>query len=73
MAKVPTPDLTDYVRSSAQLLDLPLSEAQVERVAVHLQRTRAMAALLRDLALSPSDEPVQIFCPAPFPDEDPRP
>ena len=65
------PDLTDYVRSSAQLLELPLTEAQVERVAAHLQRTRAMAALLRDVPLSAHDELAQIFCPAPFPDEDP--
>jgi hypothetical protein len=67
------PDLTDYVRSSAQLLELPLTEAQVERVAAHLQRTRAMAALLRDVPLSAHDELAQIFCPAPFPDEDPSP
>jgi hypothetical protein len=66
-------DLTDYVRSSAQLLELPLTDAQVERVAAHLQRTRVIAAMLRDVPLSASDELAQIFCPAPFPDEDPRP
>ena len=60
----------DYVRSAARLLDLPLDEAQVQRVAAHLARTRAMAALLRDAALADDLEPAGIYCPAPFPDVD---
>ena len=66
----PTPnDLQAYVRSAARLLDLPLDAAQAERVAVHLARTHGLASLLRNVALGPEDEPVEIFCPAPFPPE----
>ena len=71
-----TPDdvagvVANYVRSAARLLDLPLDDAQVARVAVHLARTHAMMALLRDCPLADDVEPVAIFCPAPFPPEDP--
>ena len=65
-------DLTDYVRCTAQLLDLPLSDDQVARVALHLQRTQAIAAALRDVPLAAHDEIAEIFRPAPFPAEDPR-
>ena len=65
-------DVKDYVRSAARLLDLPLDDAQAERVAVHLARTRGMAELLRSVALEVQDEPVDIFCPGPFPLEDGR-
>ena len=65
------PEVTDYVRSAARFLDLPLQEAQLERVATHLARTQAMVALLRDAPLAPEDEPAELFRPAPFPDEDP--
>ena len=71
MEQQPSTDLQDYVRSAARLLDLPLDAAQAERVAVHLARTRGLAALLRNAALGPEDEPVEIFCPAPFPPEEP--
>ena len=61
-----------YVRAAAQLLALPLSDAQVERVSVHLARTAALAATLQAMPLGADDEPAQIFEPAPFPD-DPHP
>jgi len=63
--------VVDYVRSVARLLELPLDNAQVGRVAVHLARTKAMVNLLRDTPLAPDDEPAEIFRPAPFPDEEP--
>ena len=66
-----TDAVTDYVRSAARLLDLPLDDAQVGRVAVNLARTKAMVALLRDAPLAPDDEPAELFRPAPFPDLDP--
>ena len=55
-----------YVRAAAQLLALPLSDAQVERVSVHLARTAALAAALQRVPLA-----AQIYEPAPFPAEDP--
>ena len=64
-------DTQDYVRATARFLALPLDELQVERVAVHLARTKAMVNLLRDTPLAPDDEPAEIFRPAPFPDEEP--
>lgn len=62
--------LEAYVRSSAQLLGLPLCAAEVVRVAEHLRRTVAMAALLDGFAMPAEQEPVGLFCPAPFPHAD---
>ena len=67
MADTPAADLIAYVRSSARLLQLPLDDAQVERVALHLERTSRMVAALRDTPLGPDVEPAEIFRPAPFP------
>jgi hypothetical protein len=72
MAAPPTSAIADYVRSSARLLDLPLSDPQVERVGVHLERSSAIAALLNGVPFGPADEIAEIFRPAPFPAEDPR-
>jgi Protein of unknown function (DUF4089) len=55
-----------YVQAAAAAVDLPLSDAQAQRVAMHLQRTASMAALLDGFELAPHDEPADIFCPAPF-------
>jgi hypothetical protein len=63
--------LAGYVRAAAQLLALPLSDAQVERVSVHLARTAALAATLQGVPLAAHDEPAQIYEPAPFPATDP--
>ena len=63
-------DVSDYVRSAARLLDLPLDEAQVARVAGHLARTRNMAAVLCDAPLADALEPAEIYSPAPFPADD---
>ncbi|SHN23986.1 DUF4089 domain-containing protein [Rhizobacter sp. OV335] len=64
-------DILDFVRASARLLELPLDEAQLARVATHLARTRTMVAPLRLLPLGAELEPAEIYCPAPFPAEDP--
>ena len=63
--------ITDYVRAAARFLGLPLDDAQVERVAAHLARTKAMVALLHDAPLAPDDEPAELVRPDAFPDEDP--
>lgn len=55
-----------YVRAVAAVVGLPLDEAQIARVAVHLQRTAGLAATLEDIRLAPHDEPAELFCPAPF-------
>lgn len=55
-----------YVRAVAAVVGLPLDEAQIARVAVHLQRTAGLAATLEDIPLAPHDEPAELFHPAPF-------
>lgn len=55
-----------YVQAAAVAVALPLSEAQAQRAATHLQRTAALAALLDDFELDVDDEPAEIYCPAPF-------
>ena len=70
---VPNDDIAAYVRAAARLQGLALSDAQNERVAVHLARTAALAATLQQLPLADHDEPAQIYEAAPFPLEDPHP
>lgn len=55
-----------YVKAVAVVVGLPLDEAQIARVAVHLQRTAGLAATLEAIPLTPHDEPAELFCPAPF-------
>jgi Protein of unknown function (DUF4089) len=57
----------DYVRASAAVLGLPLDDAQVVRVALHLQRTAAMARMLDALDLAPDVEQAEIYRPGPPP------
>jgi len=66
-------DVVDYVRATALMLDMPLDAAQVQRVAVHLSRTKVLAASLAAVPLDADDEPAEIFCPAPFPAEEHAP
>lgn len=68
MSDVPAA-IVDYVRSTARFLELPLDEAQVQRVSVHLARTRMMVAELATAELAPEDELAEMFRPAPFPSE----
>jgi hypothetical protein len=56
----------NYVRSAAMLLGIPMDESRAERVADHLQRTRAMAALLDGAGLPVTEELTEIYCPAAF-------
>lgn len=56
-------DVLNYVNNTATLLGISLDVARAERVASHLQRTVAMAALL-DAANLPADvELAEIYCP----------
>jgi len=56
-----------YVKAAAVALDLPLDEAQAQRVAVHLARTAGMAQQLDRLELPEHAEPAEIYVPKPFP------
>ena len=58
--------IADYVKSAAALLALPLSADQAVRVAVHFQRTAAMAALIQAVELPVHEELTEIYCPAAF-------
>jgi len=59
-----------YVETAAALLKLPLDAARTQRVAVNLQRTAAMAALLDEVPLTAHDELAEIYRPAAFPPND---
>jgi hypothetical protein len=59
-----------YVETTAALLKLPLDAARTQRVAVNLQRTAAMAALLDEVPLVAHDELAEIYRPAAFPPND---
>ena len=56
----------NYVNSAAALMGIPMDAGRAERVAGHLQRTRAMAALLDAADLSVAEELAEIYCPAAF-------
>ncbi len=49
-----------YVKTTAELLMLPLEDAQAARVAVYLQRTAAMVRLLDSAGLDVHDELAEI-------------
>ena len=59
-------DVLNYVNSTAVLLGIPMDAARAGRVASHLQRTVAMAALLDAANLSVDDELAEIYCPDEF-------
>jgi hypothetical protein len=56
----------NYVNSTAALLGVPVDDARAGRVAAHLHRTRAMAALLDAADLPVHEEMAEIYCPAAF-------
>jgi hypothetical protein len=60
-----------YVRAAAVAVALPLDDAQAGRVATHLARTAALARMLDEAGMSASDEPAEIYAPAPFPEAAP--
>lgn len=55
-----------YVNSTAALLGVPMDGARAGRVAAHLHRTRAMAALLDTADLPVAEELAEIYCPVAF-------
>jgi hypothetical protein len=55
-----------YVNSTAALLGVPMDAARAGRVAAHLHRTRAMAALLDTADLPVAEELAESYCPAAF-------
>ena len=55
-----------YVKAAADVARLPLDDARALRVAMHLQRTAALADALESVSLAPHDEPAELFCPAPY-------
>jgi len=59
-------DVLNYVRSTATLLGIPVDDERARRVASHLQRTVAMAAMLDAANLPANAELAEIYCPAPF-------
>ena len=59
-------DVLNYVKGTAVLLGVPMDAARAARVASHLQRTAAMAALLDAANLTEDDELAEIYCPAAF-------
>ncbi len=60
-------DIEQYLRSAAQLAALPLDDAQVKRVAVHMGRTKLLADSLLAVPLPAETEPAEVYRPAPFP------
>ena len=56
-----------YINATAAMLDIPIDAARLERVAGHLQRTAALAALLEAADMAPHDELAEIYSPLPFP------
>jgi hypothetical protein len=60
------PRILAYVNATASLLGVPMDAERAARVAAHLQRTAAMAALLDDAPLAPHDEIAEIYSPAAF-------
>lgn len=61
-----------YVRAAAAVAGIALDDARAQAVATHFARTAALARQLEQAQLAPEDELVQIYCPAPFPQEGPR-
>ncbi|MES3010282.1 MAG: AtzG-like protein [Pseudomonadota bacterium] len=60
------PQALAYVQASAATLGVPMDDARAARVAAHLQRTAALAALLQGAELALHDELAEIYCPLAF-------
>lgn len=61
-------DLFHYVKLSAQVAKLHLSDEQAQRVCDHLERTLQMAHMLEACDMPVDVELAQMFVPAPFPE-----
>ena len=59
-------EVLNYVKAAAVMLDLPLEADRATRVAAHMTRTAALAALLDTVAIAVEDEPAELYRPAPF-------
>ena len=57
----------DYVKAAAAVVELPLDEARAKRVADYLMLAAGFARALEEFPLDGTDEPAQVYCPAPFP------
>ncbi len=53
--------ILNYVNAAAAMLGVPLDDARAGRVAGHLQRSAAMAALLDDVVMAADDEIAEIY------------
>jgi hypothetical protein len=58
--------MTQYVKVVSEAINLVLDDAQIERVAAHLERTQLMSKDLMALDFSPELELVEIFVPSPY-------
>ena len=57
----------NYVKAAAAVADLPLDDARAERVAGYLMLAAGFARALEEFPLDGTDEPAEVYCPAPFP------
>ena len=64
-------EILNYVKAAAQAVALPLDAPRAQAVAQHMGRTLAIARQLEQAQLAPEHELVEIYRPAPFPNEDP--
>ncbi len=62
-----TVSMKNYVSVVSETIELQLDASQIERVAMHLERTKLMCKELMDMDFSPECELVEIYVPAPYP------
>lgn len=55
-----------YVHAAAAMLAVPMDGSRAARVALHLQRTAALARVIEAVPLAVGDEPAELYRPAPF-------
>jgi hypothetical protein len=59
--------MTQYVAVVSKAIELELSDEQIERVAMHLDRTRLLSKDLMSLKLPAELELVEIYAPSDYP------
>jgi len=62
-----------YASVSAEAMGVPMDEARVARVAFYLVLTSRLADVLDAQPLDVETDPAEVYCPAPFPQQDPVP
>lgn len=60
-----------YASVSADAMGVPMNEARVARVAFYLVLTSRLADVLEAHPLGVEVDPAEVYCPAPFPEQDP--